>query len=295
MVSIMLNSDSYSSGGPSSGGPGNKSGSGNAGNKSSSGGLSNTNATVNAGNANSSEDVNSADWRKWVRSPILPRGKQKASVVRNMFDTIAPRYDLVNKLMTFGLDSYWRHRAIKALALPSGSLVLDLATGTGDLVRELRRQSIRVVGLDLSLGMLMASKVEGSLVQADGSNSPFPNHAFDGVISAFAIRNFSDLPAILRELSRIIRPGGRLSLLDISEPSGLLGMAARMWFEQGAPLIGSLLSDKDAYSYLPRSVQYLPSPVEMKRMMGEAGFSCNNHHVMTAGITQLYTGTKSSE
>ncbi len=262
MVYIMLNSDNYS-----------------------------------AGDENSADGIGSngsADWRKWVRSPILPRGQQKTSVVRNMFDAIAPRYDLVNKLMTFGLDGYWRHRAIKALGLPPGSLVLDLATGTGDLAKELRQHSIRVVGLDLSFGMLKSSKVEGSLVQADGSNSPFPDHAFDGVISAFAIRNFSDIPAILRELSRIMRPGGRLSLLDISEPHGITGMAGRVWFEKGAPLIGSLLSDRDAYSYLPRSVQYLPSPAEMKRMMSEVGFSCNNHRVMTAGITQLYTGTRSS-
>ncbi len=292
MVSIMLNSDNYSAG--AAGGAGHTGGAGDLRQPGATGSPGGTGAAGNTGAAGSPGDNADADWRKWVRSPILPRGKQKASVVRNMFDAIAPRYDLVNKLMTFGMDGYWRRRAIKALGLPPGSLVLDLATGTGDLAKELRRQSVRTVGLDLSFGMLMASKVEGSLVQADGSNSPFPDHVFDGVISAFAVRNFSDLPAILRELSRIIRLGGRLSLLDISDPQGLAGMAGRVWFEKGAPLIGSLLSDRDAYSYLPRSVQYLPSPAEMKRMMAEAGFSCNNHRVMTAGITQLYTGTRSS-
>ncbi|MCL5947596.1 MAG: ubiquinone/menaquinone biosynthesis methyltransferase [Actinobacteria bacterium] len=252
------------------------------------------NSQPDSSNNSDNKPTETSDWRSWIHSPVLPRGRQKTTVVRNMFDAIAPRYDLVNRLMTFGIDVHWRHSAIKVLALPPGSRVLDLATGTGDLARMLEQRGIRAIGVDLSMGMLQASKAKAPLVQADGSATPFSEGLFDGAISAFAIRNFSDLQAILSELARIVRPGGRISLLDVSEPHGIMGLGARIWFEKGAPLIGSLLSDKDAYSYLPRSVQYLPSPSEMARLMGTSGFSCVNHRLLTGGIAQIYSATRSS-
>ncbi len=128
-----------------------------------------------------------------------------------MFDSIAPRYDLVNCLMTFGLDAPWRRRTIALLHLRPGSVVLDVGCGTGDLARSLRRSGQRAVGIDLSLGMLAAARTGGApLAQADAVALPFRSASVDAVVSGFAVRNFADLPAVVHELGRVLRPGGRL-------------------------------------------------------------------------------------
>ena len=176
-----------------------------------------------------------------------------------MFDTIAPRYDLINRLMTFGLDQAWRRGTVAALALPEGSLVLDLACGTGDLSRLALRSGYRVVGTDLSAGMLGANGAATPLVEADGSRLPFVDGAFDGLVCGYALRNFTDLAATLAESARVLRPGGRLAVLEVDTPTAPLWRAGYdLWFTKAVPALGAALSDKEAYRYLPQSVAYLP-------------------------------------
>ena len=176
-----------------------------------------------------------------------------------MFDAIASRYELVNKLMTFGLDARWRRRAVVDLRLPRASVVLDVAAGTGDFTRELARQGHRAVATDLSFGMLRAGKEMNDRVQADASSLPFRAGGFDGVTCGYALRNFSDLAAAFDEMARVTRPGGRLSLLEVCEPrSGIWRAGFRVWFRRIVPFIGSLVSDRAAYHYLPESTAYLP-------------------------------------
>jgi demethylmenaquinone methyltransferase/2-methoxy-6-polyprenyl-1,4-benzoquinol methylase len=224
----------------------------------------------------------------------LPEGTAKVAMVREMFDVIAPRYDLVNRVMTLGLDRGWRRRAVALLELVPSSLVLDLACGTGDLARELSDQHFRAVGADLSFGMLVAAPRPGApLVEADATALPLEDGAFDGVLSGFAVRNFADLAAVLAECARVLRPGGRLGLLDVDTPSQpLLRAGHRLWFTAVVPRIGALLSDRAAYSYLPRSVAYLPPRQELLALVADAGFTSVEHHSLSGGITQVVTATR---
>ena len=227
-------------------------------------------------------------------SAPLPEGREKQALVRSMFDSIAPRYDLVNALMTFGLDGAWRKSTIAQLRLPPGSLVLDLGCGTGDLARSLHARRQRVVGVDLSLGMLAAARAPAvPLVQGDAVALPFARASFDGVVSGFAVRNFADLPGVLDELGRVLRPGGRLALLEVGEPGNrLLRLGHKVWFTHVVPVIGALLSDGSAYRYLPRSVAYLPSFPEFARLLARAGFEEIEHHPLSGCIAQCFTATR---
>jgi demethylmenaquinone methyltransferase/2-methoxy-6-polyprenyl-1,4-benzoquinol methylase len=210
-----------------------------------------------------------------------------------MFDAIAPRYDLVNRLMTFGLDQSWRRDTIAALALPPGSLLLDIACGTGDLSRLARRRSYRVVGADLSLGMLVANRSGTPLLQADCSRLPFADGTFDGLVCGYALRNFTDLAAALAEMARVLRPGGRLAVLEVDAPtSSLLRSGYDVWFKRVVPLIGGALSDRDAYDYLPRSVAYLPAAPVLRRMVADAGYSGVAIRPLAGGLSQLLFATR---
>ncbi len=229
-----------------------------------------------------------------ARHADLPVGDEKTALVRSMFDTIAPRYDLVNRTMTFGLDVRWRRRALGALALPAGSTVLDLACGTGDFLRLLAADGFRPVGADLSWGMLAANRTGAPLAQADGAALPLATGTVDGVTCGYALRNFTDLAAVLGELGRVVRPGGRISLLEVAEPDGgLLRLGHRIWFRRVVPVIGGLLSDPAAYRYLPRSTAYLPSADELRRLLVDAGFSSVNRRTLSGGLSQLLTATRS--
>jgi demethylmenaquinone methyltransferase/2-methoxy-6-polyprenyl-1,4-benzoquinol methylase len=230
---------------------------------------------------------------------VLPTGEAKTARVRSMFDAIAPRYDLVNRLMTFGLDQGWRRAAVDALGLPPGAVVLDLACGTGDLTRLAARRGYRTIGADLSWGMLRADPSganpngAGSAVQCDASRLPLATGSVDGIVCGYALRNFTDLAAALAEAGRILRPGGRIAVLEVAAPpAGLLRAGHKLWFEHGVPLLGAVLSDADAYRYLPRSTAYLPDEVGLRALFRQAGFATVNRRLLSGGLSQLLTGTR---
>jgi demethylmenaquinone methyltransferase/2-methoxy-6-polyprenyl-1,4-benzoquinol methylase len=209
-----------------------------------------------------------------------------------MFDTIAPRYDLVNRVMTFRLDVRWRKKAVKRLALSQGSTVIDLAAGTGDLCIDLAKAGMRPISFDLSYGMLAADRSGSPRVQADILRLPLPDHSVDGATCGFALRNLLELPAFFAELSRVVRPGGRIALLDVGVPhNSVVRWGNNIYFGKVVPKIGGLLSDGPAYRYLPKSVAYLPPREQLVEMLRAAGFPDAEHHQLSGGLTQLMVGT----
>ena len=228
-----------------------------------------------------------------MSGPDLPSGAEKATTVRGLFDRISPRYDLVNRVMTVGMDIGWRRRAIRELHLPAGSRVFDLACGTGDFCRELRRAGYLAVGFDFSYGMLAAARTDVPLVQADALRLPVADASADGVTCGFALRNVVSLPDLFAELGRVVRPGGAIALLDASRPdNAVLRAGHAVYFERVVPVIGGLLSDRDAYAYLPKSMAYLPPPAEMLAMLRAAGFPSARRHQLSGGITQVLVGVR---
>jgi demethylmenaquinone methyltransferase/2-methoxy-6-polyprenyl-1,4-benzoquinol methylase len=223
----------------------------------------------------------------------LPEGDEKVQAVRDMFDAIAPRYDLVNRVMTFRLDVRWRRYAVRSLGLAAGSVVLDLAGGTGDLCIDLAAAGLRPVSIDLSLGMLRADRSGAPRVQADVLRLPIADGAADGVTCGFALRNLVDLPPFFTELARVVRPGGRIALLDVGVPRNpVVRRGHAFYFGKLVPKIGGWLSDPGAYRYLPRSVAYLPAPERLVAMVRSSGFPDAEQHALTLGVAQLFTGTR---
>jgi demethylmenaquinone methyltransferase/2-methoxy-6-polyprenyl-1,4-benzoquinol methylase len=223
----------------------------------------------------------------------LPSGAEKAKAVRGMFDRIAGRYDLVNRVMTLGMDVGWRRRAVRELRLPGDALVADLACGTGDLCAELRASGYRAVGFDFSHGMLVNATAEAPLVQGDILRLPLADASVDGATCGFAMRNVTDLAALFAETARVVRPGGRIAFLETGEPDGkILRAGHAFYFRRVVPLIGGTLSDREAYRYLPRSTAYLPSPPELLAGLGEAGFVDVERSPLGAGAAQLLVGTR---
>ena len=230
-------------------------------------------------------------------SPIdpdsLPTGEAKVSAVREMFDTIAPRYDLVNRIMTLRMDVGWRRRCIADLALAPGAIVADLACGTGDFCNELQRRGMLALGFDLSLGMLRAAPRPFPRAQADVLRLPLAAASVDGATCGFALRNLVELPRFFAELARVVRPGGRIALIDVAEPTNpLLRTGHRWYFGKVVPLVGGALSDRNAYRYLPKSVAYLPPPATILEMLREGGFTDAERRVFSGGISQLFVATR---
>lgn len=223
----------------------------------------------------------------------LPQGEEKTAAVRSMFDRIAPKYDNVNKILTFGLDVVWRKQTMSLLTLPPDSLVLDLACGTGDYCRLLEKAGHRAVGVDLSLGMLQNARTSAPLVQADALQMPFADGSIDGIMSGFALRNVTDLPAFFAEMARVTRRGGRIVLLDAYRPSfAPLRVGHGIYFNHVVPRIGALLSDKSAYSYLPASLDYLPTPDVIRKQIEDAGFEAVSRRTYMGGTVHAFYGSR---
>ncbi len=226
----------------------------------------------------------------------LPADSDKRAVVEAMFDRIAPRYDLMNRLMTFGVDRGWRRRTIDALGLRAGERVLDLACGSGDLAVAAAEVGARVVGLDFSAGMLRAARTRGvacDLVRADALALPLADGAVDAVVSGFALRNFVDLAAAFAEGARVLRPGGRIALLEVDRPaSALLRFGHAIYFRRIVPLLGALVAERDAYAYLPESTAYLPDEPTLFAMLGAVGFGALRKQSLLGGAAQLVTGER---
>ena len=226
-------------------------------------------------------------------TPDLPQGDAKAKVVQNMFDAIAPRYDLVNRIMTFRLDTRWRKLAVRKLALSRGARVLDLASGTGDLCVDLRKAGLHPLSFDMSFGMLAADHSNAPRVQADILRLPIASESVDGVTCGFALRNLVDLNVFFHEIARVTRSGGRIALLDVSTPTNpIIRWGNSVYFGKVVPRIGGMLSNRAAYNYLPKSVAYLPAPDQLVDMLQQAGFEHVRHEQLSGGLTQLMHATK---
>jgi demethylmenaquinone methyltransferase/2-methoxy-6-polyprenyl-1,4-benzoquinol methylase len=219
-----------------------------------------------------------------------------------MFDRIAPRYDLLNHLLSAGIDRRWRRACVDFLELSGPARLLDLCTGTGDLLIEAldRDPRHKGVGLDLSGEMLRRAarkldrrglEARASLAAADAVRLPVAGGRFDGALVAFGIRNVGDPAAALAEVRRVLRPGGRLVVLEFANPSGLVGAAYRLYFERILPRVGRLVSgDGSAYSYLPASVARFPGPEGFTALLERAGFGAVSRRRLTLGIAWLYRG-----
>ncbi len=228
-----------------------------------------------------------------MSDPPLPQGEEKALEVRRLFDAIAGRYDLVNRVMTFGMDVGWRRRAVRELRLPGGALVIDLACGTGDLCRELQRNGYRAVGFDFSREMLRNARTDSPLVEADVLRLPLRDASVEGATCGFALRNVTDLRALFDETARVVRPGGRVAYLEASQPDHpITRVGHALYFNHVVPFLGGALSNRKAYRYLPRSMAYLPPPAEMASMLRGAGFPDAERLLVAAGIAQILVGTR---
>jgi len=225
--------------------------------------------------------------------PSLPMGQEKATTVQNMFDKIAPRYDFVNRVMTFRLDVRWRKKTVKSLSLPPNSVVIDLACGTGDFCCELAKEGLNPLGFDFSMGMLNASRSTSPLAQADVLQLPIHSGVIDGATCGFALRNLTELPAFFQEVSRVLKKGGRVGFLDVAEPENrFLNWGHHLYFDRIVPKVGGFFSDKAAYSYLPKSFAYLPPHQEISEMLKNAGFRNVKRQLFAPGSVQLFSGEK---
>jgi demethylmenaquinone methyltransferase/2-methoxy-6-polyprenyl-1,4-benzoquinol methylase len=213
--------------------------------------------------------------------------------VRTMFDRIAPVYDAMNRVMTMGLDLRWRRLAAESVVRP-GDRVLDGACGTGDLaVADKRAGAGHVVGLDFSERMLERARKKAPLewMQGDLLALPFDDASFDAMTVGFGVRNVADLPLALAEARRVLRPGGRLAILEITQPRGPLRVFFHVWFEKVVPLLGKVLPGGAAYSYLPASVRRFPDAERLAELMREAGFGDVRFRLLAGSIVALHTGT----
>jgi demethylmenaquinone methyltransferase/2-methoxy-6-polyprenyl-1,4-benzoquinol methylase len=219
-------------------------------------------------------------------------GRLPAEGVRAMFDRIAPVYDAMNRVMTAGLDGRWRSETAAAVVRP-GDRVLDACCGTGDLALASLRAGGLVTGLDFSERMLERARRKSAVIEwvrGDALALPFADGSFDAATVGFGVRNLSDLERGLAELRRVLAPGGRVGILEITRPRGLLAPFYRVWFELLVPLLGRLLPGGKAYSYLPASVRRFPGPGDLAGLLRAAGFADVRYRLFAGGIVALHTG-----
>jgi len=228
-----------------------------------------------------------------------------AAAVREMFTSIAPRYDLLNHVLSFNIDRFWWWRTARkfdAILKRPNARVLDLCCGTGDMTFALQRRTrsgaAQILGADFSHAMLQRAAEKGRAtrlrwIEADALRLPFPDGYFDLVTSAFGFRNLADYDAGLREISRVLAPGGECGILDFGEPGGLIGKCYRIYFKKVLPKIGTMLSGvRGPYAYLPASVERFPTPDQMLGRMHQAGFREVSWTPYTFGVAGLYKGEK---
>lgn len=219
-------------------------------------------------------------------------GRLAPDAVRSMFDRISPVYDAMNRTMTMGLDQRWRRAAVAAVVRP-GDRVLDVCCGTGDVAVAALRAGGRVTGLDFSERMLERARRKSAdveWVQGDALALPFEDGSFDAATAGFGVRNLDDLERGLAELRRVLRTGGRVAILEITRPSGLLAPFYRLWFDGLVPLLGKLLPGGSAYTYLPASVRRFPGPEELAGLLRAAGFEDVRWKTFAGGIVALHIG-----
>jgi demethylmenaquinone methyltransferase/2-methoxy-6-polyprenyl-1,4-benzoquinol methylase len=223
---------------------------------------------------------------------LIESGTLPSEGVRRMFDRIAPVYDVMNRVMTAGLDRRWRRITIEE-TVRAGDRTLDACCGTGDLAIEAQRAGADVVGLDFSERMLERARrkaPELEFVRGDALALPFEDGSFDSATVGFGVRNVEDLEAGLRELRRVLRPGGRLGILEITTPTGRLAPFYRVWFDKVVPLLGKLLPGGSAYTYLPASVRRFPVPAGLAALLEASGFAEVRYRTFAGGIVALHTG-----
>jgi demethylmenaquinone methyltransferase/2-methoxy-6-polyprenyl-1,4-benzoquinol methylase len=229
----------------------------------------------------------------------------KHEQVRSMFNSIAPTYDLMNRLMTFGIDKRWRSITVKTLKKAGVQNVLDIATGTGDLAIKLAKEidDSHITGIDLSEGMINVGKTKVeqaglsnriTLATADALQMPFADNSFDAITVAYGVRNFEHLDKGYAEMLRVLRPGGMLCVLELTPPSSPIVKPFYAAYTRGIiPVVGRLLSnDKRAYTYLPESIAAVPARQDMLNLMSKAGFSDTTYRSFTFGVCTLYTALK---
>lgn len=236
-------------------------------------------------------------------NPYREDTRSKGEQVRAMFDNIAPAYDFMNRAMTFGLDRVWLRALVEEACKDSPTSVADLATGTGDVALALRKRlpDARIVGLDLSAGMLEIARRKAEsggadidFVQGDCLATGLPDDSQDLITIAYGVRNFQDLAAGYREMARILRPGGKLCVLELAQPANAPMRAGyRLYTSTLIPMAGRLLShDARAYSYLPESIAAVPQRGAMTALMESCGLSSARYKALVPGVCVLYTATK---
>jgi demethylmenaquinone methyltransferase / 2-methoxy-6-polyprenyl-1,4-benzoquinol methylase len=219
-------------------------------------------------------------------------GTLHSDEVRGMFDRIAPVYDAMNRVMTAGLDRSWRRLAVQAVVQP-GDRVLDACCGTGDLAIAAEREGGVVTGLDFSPGMLERARRKSDTVtwvEGDLLALPFDDDSFDSATVGFGVRNVADLEAALAELRRVLRPGGRLAILEITQPRGVLKPFFSLWFDRIVPLLGKVLPGGKAYTYLPASVRRFPGAEDLAALLERHGFGDVSFRLLGATIVALHVG-----
>jgi demethylmenaquinone methyltransferase/2-methoxy-6-polyprenyl-1,4-benzoquinol methylase len=224
-------------------------------------------------------------------------GRLPAEGVQRMFDRIAPVYDAMNRVMTVGLDQHWRRATIEAV-VHDGDRVLDACCGTGDLaVAASKAGAVNVVGLDFSERMLERARRKApdlEWIQGDVLALPFEDASFDAAVVGFGVRNVEDLEGAFKELRRVLRPGGRVGILEITTPRGVLAPFYRLWFDRIVPLLGRVLPGGDAYTYLPASVRRFPAPEDLAELLGSCGFEAVRFRLFAGGIVALHVGEAGS-
>lgn len=234
-------------------------------------------------------------------SSVLPPPDEKRSYVRGMFTAIAPRYDLMNRLMTLGRDGIWRRTVVRLCALPHGGRLLDVATGTGDIAYEALRldPTLRVVGLDLTREMMLYGQgkhpdLTFPFTEGDALALPFADGTFDAACSGFMMRNVTDIRLAFAEQVRVVKPGGRVVCLEITLPrTPVFGALFRFYFFKLVPLLGGIISGRrEAYTYLPHSALAFPRPAALADIMTAAGLRDVHYRLAMLGTVAVHWGTK---